>query len=348
VFDETKGLSRPDCWNRLLSKDMRGRMVGAGLVAGESGWSRFVRGFENSDWRCWRVDLLSDEERFGTSARGLNSGLGAGPEEEGASFSFADSSVGSPALLCPPSSLSLSSSLVLSMLSNILKSESAPKLALWTLRLFADGLPRLTWSSPMMPSLRLRGLAVDENPPKISLRRFSTRDSVGFGPMMPSGGRIFSVDALAPAVSSGPRLLVSSAGTTAGVAITFSSPGASVTGGAGVAFPWSVNGFNARFVGLLGDVRVRVAGNGPVRRIVGRVIFALDGWGMANGDWFEEEPVETRNRFPWLALREGESGEEMNGVVFCAREGRRRKSELLDGERDNDRRSCLMAEPAST
>lgn len=69
---------------------------------------------------------------------------------------------------------------------------------------------------------------------------------------------------------------------------------------------------------------------------------------MARGDWFEFEEVGTRNRLPWLPLRDGERGEEMNGVVFCVREGSRRKSELLDGERDNDRRSCLMAELAST
>lgn len=127
----------------------------------------------------------------------------------------------------------------------------------------------------MIPSLRFRGLTVDENAPKVPLRRFSTRESVGFGPRMLSAGRIVSVEALALTVSSEP--LLSSVVTTAGVAFTFSSPGASVAGGAGVAFPWSAKGFSARFVGLFGDVRVRDAGIGPVRRIVGRLILALGG-----------------------------------------------------------------------
>lgn len=117
---EAKGLSRPDGWNRLPSRDMRGRIAGAGLPAGESGWSRAVRGFENSDrsaWRCWRVDLLNEDERVGIVAKGLNGALGAEPE--GVSFSLADSSVVSSVLFCPPSLL---------LLSNMLN--SPPKLAL--------------------------------------------------------------------------------------------------------------------------------------------------------------------------------------------------------------------------
>ena len=55
---------------------------------------------------------------------------------------------------------------------------------------------------------------------------------------------------------------------------------------------------------------------------------------------------------PWPVRRDGESGDEMYGVVdldgeWC-REVSREKFELLDGERDRDRRSCLMAELAST
>lgn len=41
----------------------------------------------------------------------------------------------------------------------------------------------------------------------------------------------------------------------------------------------------------------------------------------------------------------------MYGVVLDGewfREARSEKFELLEGERDNDRRNCLMAEPAST
>ncbi|KAL1997648.1 hypothetical protein VTN02DRAFT_1198 [Thermoascus thermophilus] len=72
------------------------------------------------------------------------------------------------------------------------------------------------------------------------------------------------------------------------------------------------------------------------------------GPGMARGDWFGLDEVGTRNSVPGLPLRDGESGEEMKGVVFCAREGSRRKSALLDGERDKDRRSWRMAELAST
>lgn len=51
-----------------------------------------------------------------------------------------------------------------------------------------------------------------------------------------------------------------------------------------------------------------------------------------------------------MDLREGDKGDEMYGVVLDGewfREASNEKLELFDGERDNDRRSCRMAEFAS-
>lgn len=61
-----------------------------------------------------------------------------------------------------------------------------------------------------------------------------------------------------------------------GVTGKFSSPSGTDTGCGGVELPWSVDMLRARFAGLLGDVRVR--------RVAGRDILALGGYGTASGD----------------------------------------------------------------
>jgi hypothetical protein len=117
-------------------------------------------------------------------------------------------------------------------------------------------------------------------------------------------------------------------------------------GGARDVLPWLLEGLSARLEGLFGEVRVRGGCREPRRRMVGRLIFALGGYGIATGEACE---VGIRNKFPWFALREGDSGEEMKGLLGeYTLDGKSRKSELLDGERDRDRRSCLIAELAFT
>jgi hypothetical protein len=104
---------------------------------------------------------------------------------------------------------------------------------------------------------------------------------------------------------------------------------------------------SGRFDGLFGDVRVRAICSEPARRTIGRFIFALGGYGIATG---LVEDIGNSSRLPWFALLEGDSGEEMNGMLLVCGLilGSRRKSELLDGERDRERRNCLIAELAST
>lgn len=106
---------------------------------------------------------------------------------------------------------------------------------------------------------------------------------------------------------------------------------------------------SGRFDGLFGDVRDRAICNEPARRTIGRFILVFGGYGTATGLVCKD--VGNSSRLPWFALLEGESGEEMNGMLFVCGlilDGNRRKSELLDGERDRERRNCLMAELAST
>ena len=89
-----------------------------------------------------------------------------------------------------------------------------------------------------------------------------------------------------------------------GVDGAFSSPVGASTGCSGFAFPWSVEMFSTRFAGLRGEVR---------RRMAGREIFALGGYGTAKGDCWDE--LGRRTKLPWPVRRDGESGDETYGVV---------------------------------
>jgi len=81
--------------------------------------------------------------------------------------------------------------------------------------------------------------------------------------------------------------------------------------------------------------------------MTGRVIFALGGYGTARGDCWPDEGNNTK--LFCEDRREGDRGE----ATYVDLEGEalrelRKKLELLDGERDRERRSCRMAELAST
>lgn len=201
----------------LLSKYNRGRALGGVVLSGSSGSSgessialaRANR--ERSLWRCWRVDRLREDERFGIVAKGLKAAAGTG--NGGVSVSFGERDLGRSGVFE-----------VLSP-SNIPKSPE--RLAVWTLRLFADGLPRDARSKFIIPSLRFSGLTVGYEP-KVPLRRFSIRDNVGRGPSVFSG----HVEAsFAPGVSSSEEKL------NTGVVSAFSIPDVVGTGWAGLAFP---------------------------------------------------------------------------------------------------------------
>lgn len=84
-------------------------------------------------------------------------------------------------------------------LSNMLN--SPVKFAAWTLRLFADGLPRDTRSRFIIPSLRFSGLTV-AYVPNVPLRRFSIRESAGRGPRVGSVHAGVSVGQVSPAALS--------------------------------------------------------------------------------------------------------------------------------------------------
>jgi hypothetical protein len=203
-----------------------------------------------------------------------------------------------------------------------------------TLRLFADGLPRDARSKFIIPSLRFNGLTAAYEP-KVPLRRFSIRDSDGRGAGGASAPDGEVVEQLLPlALLSGWTFIP-------GVAGEFSTPGVVKIGCTGFEFPWSADMLRACLTGLLGEVRTR--------RITGLVILALGGYGTANGDWCEE--LGNSTKLPCEDRREGERGEETYGVDFDGewfRVARSEKLELLEGERDSDRRSCRIAELAST
>lgn len=121
----------------------------------------------------------------------------------------------------------------------------------------------------------------------------------------------------------------------------FSTPGVVKIGCTGFAFPWSAERLRARLTGLLGEVRTR--------RIAGLVILPPDGYGSAKGDWCEELGKSTKLLCD--DRREGDRGEDTYGIVFDGEWflfARSEKLELLEGERDRDRRSCRIAELAST
>lgn len=175
-------------------------------------------------------------------------------------------------------------------LSKMLK--SVEKLGVWTLRRLAEGLPREAWSRFMMPSLRFKGLTVAKDP-KVPLRRFSMRERVERGAKVVSVGVVLIPQGLwgvvlstGPAKSSRVR--------------AFSSPGATILGGMGVVFPASPNTVRARLAGLRGDVR---------RRMTGRVILALGGYGTARGEGWVD--CGKRTKLFWDDRREGDRGEEM-------------------------------------
>lgn len=77
-------------------------------------------------------------------------------------------------------------------------------------------------------------------------------------------------------------------------------------GCAGLAFPWSVETLRARLTGLRGDVRAR--------RMTGRVILALGGYGSANGDGWDVLGKSTK--LFCVDRRDGERGDEINGALF--------------------------------
>lgn len=216
-------------------------------------------------------------------------------------------------------------------LSNMLN--SLERFAACTLRLFADGLPRDARSRFMIPSLRFSGLTVAYEP-KVPLRRFSILDIVGRGAGASAPEDEFGEQPLPLALSSEGTFM-------SGVMGEFSTPGVVKIGCTGFAFPWSTERLRARFTGLLGEVRTR--------RMAGLVILPLDGYGSANGDWCEELGKSTK--LLCEDRREGDRGEETYGEVFDGEwflVARSEKLELLEGDRDSDRRSCRMAELAST
>jgi hypothetical protein len=118
-----------------------------------------------SNWRCWIVDFRSEDDRFGMVLK----------------YEF----VGGRAYRADQSNSSkerLSESPLCGSDSNMLKSEIGP----WTLRLFAEGLPKPNLSLLSDASVLFIGLAVDDFEPKLPLIRFSAREVVTLGAVMKS------------------------------------------------------------------------------------------------------------------------------------------------------------------
>jgi hypothetical protein len=129
----------------------------------------------------------------------------------------------------------------------------------------------------------------------------------------------------------------------------FSAPVPGLAGDDGVAFPLSVESLRARFIGLFGEVLERADTRiGLGRRTQDRDFFALGGKGTASGD--VEVTAKDEKVFAEVAF-DGESGEGERGDLGVGdgdAEVTRRKAGPLEGERESDRRSCRMAEVAST
>lgn len=132
--------------------------------------------------------------------------------------------------------------------------------------------------------------------------------------------------------------------------IRFSIPGPELAGDGGVTFPWSVESLNARFNGLFGDVLERVDTRiGLARRTHGRCFLALGGKGMATGEGdvtLKEEKMFAGARGEFGESGEGDRGD--FGVGEVDAEVTKRKAGAREGERESERRSCRMAEVAST
>lgn len=195
----------------LLSKDGRERTV-KGVPASEPSESPIALARENKDLslgRCCSVDRRRDEVRLGTVAKGLNGGVVVVFGNNIASFSRSKSAVFESSGVCVALSLS-----------NMLK--SAERFTAWTLRRFAEGLPRDARSKFIMPSLRFMGLTA-EYEPNVPLRRFSTRDAEGRVVDDPSIHTVGSLEhaPTPPSIPSGERLIP-------GIVGEFSTPG--VTG----------------------------------------------------------------------------------------------------------------------
>lgn len=117
----------------------------------------------------------------------------------------------------------------------------------------------------------------------------------------------------------------------------------------GVPFPLSVESLRARFIGLFGEVLDRADTRiGLARRTEVRFFFALGGKGTAKGD--VELTVKEEKMFAEVVFdgerREGERGD--LGVGDGDAEVTRRKAGPLEGDLESDRRSCRIAEVAST
>lgn len=124
----------------------------------------------------------------------------------------------------------------------------------------------------------------------------------------------------------------------------FSSPVPERAGDDGVPFPLSVESLRARFIGLFGEVLERVDTRiGLARRTPVRFFFALGGNGTAKG---EGEVTAKEEKMFVEVVFDGESGD--LGVGDGDADVTRRKAGPREGDLESDRRSCRMAEVAST
>ena len=149
-----------------------------------------------------------------------------------------------------------------------------------------------------------------------------------------------------------PRVTLPSLSFSVGLALLgalFSTPVPEPAGDDGVPFPLSVESLRARFIGLLGEVLERVDTRiGLARRTHDRFFFALGGKGTANGEG--EVTAKDEKMFAEVVF-DGECGEGDSGdfgVGDGDAEVTRRKAGPLDGDLESERRSCRIAEVAST
>lgn len=149
-----------------------------------------------------------------------------------------------------------------------------------------------------------------------------------------------------------PRVTLPSLSFSVGLALLvalFSSPVPEPAGDDGVPFPLSVESLRARFIGLFGEALERVDTRiGLARRTPVRFFFALGGNGTAKG---EGDVTANEEKMFVEVVFDGESGEGDSGD-FGVGDGdadvTRRKAGPREGDLESDRRSCRMAEVAST